>query len=251
MPGELAASYKSNSQRMRVVSKAWGEENLFCPGCDSPKLARTRTNTRVVDFTCPACKSAFQLKSQSKPLASRLLDAGYEAMRRAIEADRTPNLLVLHCDSSKWQVHNLILVPRFAFTLSSVEARKPLSPTARRKGYVGCFIVLANIPPEAKIRVVADGIAASPATVRRQYDRLRPLERVKAEARGWTLDVLNVVRALGKPEFTLAEVYAFAAELARLHPGNRHVRDKIRQQLQFLRDLGFVEFLGGGHYRAS
>jgi type II restriction enzyme len=68
-------------------------------------------------------------------------------------------------------------------------------------------------------------------------------------ARGWTLDVLNVVRGLGKAEFTLAEVYAHEAALARLHPGNFHVRDKIRQQLQALRDLGFVEFLGSGNYR--
>ena len=30
---------------------------------------------------------------------------------------------------------------------------------------------------------------------------------------------------------------------------NLHVRDKIRQQLQRLRDLGFVEFLGRGIYR--
>jgi hypothetical protein len=28
-----------------------------------------------------------------------------------------------------------------------------------------------------------------------------------------------------------------------------HVRDKIRQQLQVLRDLGFIEFLDRGHYR--
>ncbi len=32
----------------------------------------------------------------------------------------------------------------------------------------------------------------------------------------------------------------------RLHPENRYVRPKIRQQLQILRDLGFVEFLGRG-----
>src|SRR2546425_2579451 len=146
MPGELAAAYKSNSQRMRVVSEAWGAENLFCADCDSTKLLRTKTNMQVIDFTCPECQSAFQLKSQSKPLARRLLDAGYDAMRRAIEADQTPNLLVLHCDSARWQVRNLILVPRFVFSLSSVEARKPLSPTAQRKGYVGCFIVLGNIP---------------------------------------------------------------------------------------------------------
>jgi hypothetical protein len=29
------------------------------------------------------------------------------------------------------------------------------------------------------------------------------------------------------------------------------VRPKIRQQLQVLRDMGFLEFLGGGRYRAG
>lgn len=53
----------------------------------------------------------------------------------------------------------------------------------------------------------------------------------------------------GPDKSGLAEVYAFAGELARLHPRNLHVRDKIRQQLQRLRDLGFVEFLGAGKYR--
>ncbi len=41
-----------------------------------------------------------------------------------------------------------------------------------------------------------------------------------------------------------------AAALAALHPGNRHVRPKIRQQLQILRDLGSIEFLAGGRYQA-
>ena len=49
-----------------------------------------------------------------------------------------------------------------------------------------------------------------------------------------------------KNEFTLQDVYAFAPHLEKLHSDNRHVCDKIRQQLQVLRDLGFVEFLGGG-----
>jgi type II restriction enzyme len=57
------------------------------------------------------------------------------------------------------------------------------------------------------------------------------------------------VRGLNKIEFVLPDVYAFAAQLQELHPDNRHVRDKIRQQLQVVRDLGFVEFLGRGRYR--
>ena len=56
------------------------------------------------------------------------------------------------------------------------------------------------------------------------------------------------MRALYKNEFALQDVYAFAAHLEKLHPGNRHVPDKIRQQLQVLRDLGLVEFLGRGRY---
>jgi type II restriction enzyme len=72
---------------------------------------------------------------------------------------------------------------------------------------------------------------------------------VKHDQRGWTLDVLNVVRYLRKKEFSLAEVYAFEEKLSALHPANRFIRDKIRQQLQILRDLGFVEFLGRGNYR--
>jgi hypothetical protein len=35
-----------------------------------------------------------------------------------------------------------------------------------------------------------------------------------------------------------------------LHPDNRQVLDRIRQQLQVLRHLGFVEFLGRGRYRS-
>jgi type II restriction enzyme len=41
------------------------------------------------------------------------------------------------------------------------------------------------------------------------------------------------------------------ATLAKLHPANRNIRPKIRQQLQVLRDMGLVEFLGGGEYRLT
>jgi type II restriction enzyme len=58
-----------------------------------------------------------------------------------------------------------------------------------------------------------------------------------------------VVQSLNKTESQLAEAYAHAAELAKLHPQNAHIHDKIRQQLQVLRDRGLLEFLGGGNYR--
>jgi len=65
---------------------------------------------------------------------------------------------------------------------------------------------------------------------------------------GWTLDVLNLLRSLHKQTFTLADAYTLEPHLASLHPANRHVRPKIRQQLQILRDLGLLHFLSPGHY---
>lgn len=251
MLGNLAERYKSAAQRARVVSEGWGEQNLYCANCNSPTLTRSGPNTQAVDFVCPECESTFQLKSQSKPFSRRINDAGYEAMRRAIVEGRTPNLLAMHYDIARWQVRNLILIPRFAFPLSCLERRNPLGLLARRKGWVGCNILLGNIPSDARIPLVVDGVPVHPMDVREQYVRLRPLEKLNYEARGWTLDVLNVVRSLSKKEFYLSDIYQRDKELAHLHPKNLHIRDKIRQQLQRLRDLGFLEFLGGGTYRVK
>jgi len=72
---------------------------------------------------------------------------------------------------------------------------------------------------------------------------------LKGEMRGWTLDVLNVLRKLGKHDVVLSDVYSFERSLQALHPNNKNVKPKIRQQLQVLRDLGFLSFEGEGRYR--
>jgi type II restriction enzyme len=240
--------YKSASQRARVGTEAWGAENFFCPSCNSPRLQSAPPGTAAIDYLCPSCDSPFQLKSQSKPIGTRILDAAYSEMKRAILEDRTPNLYVLNYDLSAWSVRTLILIPRFAFALSAIERRKPLAATARRAGWVGCNIVLDKIPAHARIPIIQEGNVRPKQDVRDAYHRLLPLEKLQVEKRGWTLDVLNAVQSLGKMDFSLNEVYAFEDKLSRLHPANRNVRPKIRQQLQVLRDLGILEFLGDGEY---
>jgi type II restriction enzyme len=44
-------------------------------------------------------------------------------------------------------------------------------------------------------------------------------------------------------------VYAYDEQLQKLHPENKHIRPKIRQQLQILRDRGILEFKGQGKYQ--
>jgi type II restriction enzyme len=64
MTGALAAAYHSGAQRARVVTEAWGEKNLYCPNCSSPKLTWLEPGHPASDYSCPKCRFWFQLKSQ-------------------------------------------------------------------------------------------------------------------------------------------------------------------------------------------
>jgi type II restriction enzyme len=170
-------------------------------------------------------------------------------MRRAVVADRTPNLIAVHYDLNRWRVRNALLIPRFAFTMSAIERRPPLASTARRTGWVGCNIMLCNIPDDAKIELVREGVPLNSEVVRRKYSQLKPLARLGAGLREWALDVLKIARSMESAIFSLDQLYACEEQLKRLHPTNLHIKPKIRQQLQKLRDLRIIEFAGDGHYR--
>ena len=244
---DIARTYKAKPQISRAVSEEWCAREMFCPACDSDHLSQMRANTPSIDFSCPHCGQFFQLKSSRTANPKKIVDAGYDAMIRTIRADRTPNLLLLH-HTLDWIVTSLVLIPRVFFTERVIEKRKPLSVTARRSGWVGCNILVREIPKDGKIDVVAEGIVLPPSRVREDFSRVGRLAELPPRMRGWTVDVLNVVRKLGRTNFSLRDVYQFEPELNSAHPGNRHVRPKIRQQLQILRDLGLIRFDSPGQY---
>ena len=76
-------------------------------------------------------------------------------------------------------------------------------------------------------------------------------EEKEVLARGWLLDVMRCIEKLGKREFKLEDMYTFEDELGYSHPANRHIREKIRQQLQILRDKSYLDFVSRGYYRLS
>lgn len=69
------------------------------------------------------------------------------------------------------------------------------------------------------------------------------------EKRDWLFDVLNCINKIDSSDFNLQEIYTFSDILQTKHPHNHNIEAKIRQQLQFLRNQGFIDFLGNGHYR--
>jgi hypothetical protein len=69
---------------------------------------------------------------------------------------------------------------------------------------------------------------------------------------GWTKLALEGVMSQVDDVFELDQLVSRCVpRAAEAYPRNRHVRPQIRKQLQRLRDLGLVEFLGGGTYRRT
>jgi len=66
---------------------------------------------------------------------------------------------------------------------------------------------------------------------------------------GWTKLVLEGVQMQNETFDIHSFVKACAPLAAKRYPNNRHVREKLRQGLQRIRDMGIIEFLGGGVYR--
>jgi type II restriction enzyme len=71
----------------------------------------------------------------------------------------------------------------------------------------------------------------------------------KVESKGWILDIMKCIELLWKKDFSLDEIYNFEPVLKEKYPNNNFIKDKIRQQLQFLRDKGYLEFVSSGKYR--
>lgn len=243
----LVSSYRSGSQIARILSEEWCGRELYCPACPSNRLSATRANCPAIDFICPNCSQNFQLKSRKTWGGRKVPDAGYNAMLQAIRSDKTPNLLIMQY-SSDWFVRNLMLIPRVFFTENVIEKRRPLSTRAQRAGWIGCNILLDRIADDGKIALISAGVPIGEDRVRQEFSRIRALAELPPVQRGWTVEVLGMLRRLGKTEFRLKDVYHFEPELRMAHPRNQNIQAKVRQQMQVLRDLGIVQFVGRGSY---
>ena len=246
LPTHFGEGYKSPSQLARRITEPWGADNLFCCACTSDRLMPEKANTHVNDFLCPQCTERYQLKSHSKRLGAGILGSNYQKMLDAILGNRTPNFFLLHYQLPEWMVRNLLLIPRFAISPSVIIKRKPLSATAERSNWTGYVLNLRLIPASARIPLIIEGSEVNRRDVREQYSRIARLQTLKPEQRGWTLDVLRCIESLPNITFSNDDIYTSEAELTKLYPGNHHIRPKIRQQLQVLRDRGLLRSVERG-----
>ncbi|WP_299186040.1 DpnI domain-containing protein [uncultured Psychrobacter sp.] len=243
----LAKNYNSQAQKIRVLSEAWVKNNGYCPNCSTQPLFEFTNGRPVADFYCSNCDEQYELKSKKAKLSNIINDGAYKTMIERINSEDNPSFFFLTY-SKECTVNSFLIIPKHFFKSDMIVKRKPLSITAKRAGWVGCNIDLRKVPESGKVFLVKDQKVVARANVTQQFQKTLFLREQTQQTRGWTLDVWQCIDRLDD-KFSLQQVYSFTNELQLKHPDNNHVDDKIRQQLQVLRDKGIIEFLGRGHYR--
>lgn len=239
--------YRNNAQYARVVTEGWAAAQMYCPNCGHPRLAKFPANRPVADFLCESCEAQYELKSQKKAFGRKIANGAFATKMKRLASDNSPHLIIMQYDVQSKMVINLETIPSRFFTTAIIERRKPLSKTARRAGWVGSNIILEKIPRSGRVQVVSDGQVVPTEQVRSEWERTRFLDETRPIARGWLVEVMAVIDKLGN-EFTLDELYSYDQHFQAIYPQNRNVKPKLRQQLQFLRDRGYLSFVGRGQY---
>lgn len=230
------------------MSEHWICQNMFCPCCGNPHILKLENNMPVADMKCDNCGEIFELKSKNGKIGKKINDGAYSTMIERITSTTNHELFIMQY-SSTYNVINLTLIPKFFLVPEIIEKRKALSDNARRAGWVGCNILYSEIPYQGKIKIIENGVIKSTNETVKEYTKIKELRVKNIESRGWLLDVLNCLNDIDSNEFSLQDVYSYVEILHQKHINNNNVEAKIRQQLQFLRDKGFIQFLGRGHYR--
>ncbi|MDO4378245.1 MAG: DpnI domain-containing protein [Erysipelotrichia bacterium] len=240
--------YHSKTQIARVLTENWVNQNMYCPRCGNKHIKHFENNRPVADFYCPSCNNEYELKSKSGNLGHKINDGAFKTMIERITSNDNPDFFLMSYSKEESKVKDFILIPKHFFVPDIIEMRKPLAPTARRAGWIGCNILIDKIPKQGMIDIISNGEVTDINKVVDKVNRSNQLETKDMSSRSWLMDVLNCVNKISSESFTLDEMYQFENLLHIKHPQNNNIKPKIRQQLQFLRDRGFIEFLGNGKY---
>ena len=67
--------------------------------------------------------------------------------------------------------------------------------------------------------------------------------------KGWKKEIFIVLNLDKNQFFDLEEIYFYENYFKKIYPENKFIKDKIRQTLQYLRNIGLIEFVADGKYK--
>ncbi len=241
-------NYHNSSQKIRILSENWVGNNIFCPNCGE-NIKHYQNNKPVADFYCPKCLEDFELKSKNgKSFGKIVPDGKYKTMIERIISQNSPNFFFLNYDKSDYNIINFFAAPSYIFVPDMIIQRKKGIPN--RPNYMMCNINISVIPNSGKIYYIKDGERLNKNQIIDSWHKTTFLRQTQnIDSKGWLIDIMNCIDKMEKETFSLTDMYSFENYLKIKHPENNNIKAKIRQQLQILRDRGYLKFISRGKYK--
>lgn len=203
-----------------------------------------------MDFLCGTCAQGFELKSKKGAFGPTVPDGAYVPMLTRIRSGQGANLILLSY-TDDYRIRSVLEIPSRFLIEEIIAPRKPLGSHCRRAGWQGCNIKVGLLPSAGRIDCVHDFLPIPQDEIGRRWKETAFLDGEDSASRSWLAVTMGMVARFNAEAFSLTDLYRYEDELARLFPNNRNIRAKIRQQLQTLKERGWLIFLGKGRYVAK
>ncbi len=238
------------TQAIKKLSEFWVANNIFCPICWSA-LIQHKIDKPVNDLFCRDCKENFELKSSKWNLWNTILWGAYDVMIK--EMTNNPMHLFVLKYAEDYTIKNFLVVPKYFFIPEIIKKRN--TSKVKQKNWTTRLwtwwnIMFDKIPESWKIHYISNGTYKTRTEILKEWEKIKFLEEEKTSSKWWIFDIMICIEKLNKREFHLKELDVFLDELQLKYPNNNFIKDKIRQQLQKLRDNWYLEFIDWkGNYR--
>ncbi len=237
------------TQAIKMLTEFWTANNIFCPVCWSA-LIQHKIDKPVNDLFCRDCKADFELKGSKGNLWKTIVWGAYDIMIK--EMIKKPMHLFVLKYAEDYTIKNFLVVPKYFFIPEIIQKRNTSKVKQKNwtiRLWTGWNILFDKIPESWKIHYIKDGAYKTRTEVLEEWKKIKFLEKTETKSKGWIFDTMICIEKLNKKEFTLQDIYWFENELKLKHPENNNIKPKLRQQLQFLRDKWYLEFVSSGEYR--
>lgn len=139
--------WKSNSRIIGRAGELYCCYNLKCVTCKSLDWLECKTNEKSKDQICKNCSKKYQIKCKSvnekqytdilKNKKIKCLGGEYNTTLKSIE-ENIDYIFLLY--DKKYKILDVISIEHTNVKEENIIARKPLSQTAKRAGWQGCYL---------------------------------------------------------------------------------------------------------------
>jgi type II restriction enzyme len=150
---KINSGWNSESRIVGEACEEYVKNNVKCIRCNFNNFSKCKTNEKSKDLICANCNQKYQIKakcaSQSQinniKCYNKIKMIGGEYSITLSNINENIDYIIVLYEKQSYKINNILYANNEFINNECIIPRKPLSISARRAGWQGCYILLNNI----------------------------------------------------------------------------------------------------------